>query len=434
MARVWNPQKVIEALRAYRASDRPSALDKRELACLRRAAQRYFGNWQSAMRAAGITPITGHRWSAQRVIEAIHEAFPEGLSDEQNRAGKELLVAAAYRYLGSWRKALIAAGLLAPNETIPRPRKWTTKRLIEFLQDAYVQGVPMVSTRFKAIASIAINRFGSWSEALKAAGITAGSPAKPCRRWTPDKVLREIRARHRQIGRVVPLHLQPGLASAARRYFGSWLQAKIAAGVCPATDLPKLPTKWSKKRVIREIQARQRQSLSLCSKDVANRRLYGAAYRHFGSWRKALRSAGIPGIPPPRQKRSRGQVVHTIKVWNAKKARLGAKDLPRGLQCAMYRHFGSASAARVAAGLPAGNLITGPKRTWTPQRVLEAMHAWQEQGKSLRKVWKECGGLYFQAKKQFGSWRQALQAAGLERQPDSDASPPMKKRIAHATR
>jgi hypothetical protein len=53
-------------------------------------------------------------------------------------------------------------------------------------------------------------------------------------------------------------------------------------------------------------------------------------------------------------------------------------------------------------------------RTWTPDAVLAAIRAQSEPGTSVAPVWKQDTGLYSVAKKHFGTWREAVLAAGLQ--------------------
>jgi hypothetical protein len=99
-------------------------------------------------------------------------------------------------------------------------------------------------------------------------------------------VVEAIRSRHK---RGLPLCSKEkfALKDAARRYFGNWREALLAAGV----PVPELRPKWSRERIIAEIQARHRQGLSLSSNDAAS--LASAARRYFGSWREALAEARL---------------------------------------------------------------------------------------------------------------------------------------------
>ena len=91
----------------------------------------------------------------------------------------------------------------------------------------------------------------------------------------------------------------PRLANAAIRHFGSWAEAVEAADL---TDLvlSKTYRKWSRAAILAEIRRRLAAGESLSSGRRENQRLAHAARRHFGSWSAALLAAGVtpkPGRP-----------------------------------------------------------------------------------------------------------------------------------------
>lgn len=82
--------------------------------------------------------------------------------------------------------------------------------------------------------------FGSISEAVTTAGLpsneSAGTHELP---WTPQSVLRALRARHRS-GLPLTAHANAGLGDGARALFGGWRAALAAAGVpAPARGRPR---------------------------------------------------------------------------------------------------------------------------------------------------------------------------------------------------
>ena len=83
------------------------------------------------------------------------------------------------------------------------------------------------------------------------------------------------------------------LALAAMRAFRSWKQA-IQAAKIPTAVRRKTP-KWSAERIITCIQLRYQEGLPLEQRKVAqeDQRLVHAARRYFGSWSAALIAAGI---------------------------------------------------------------------------------------------------------------------------------------------
>jgi hypothetical protein len=65
-----------------------------------------------AYRAAGIDPEKAQRmWSKRGVTEALQDRYVKGLTICANRCENTRLVSAAKRLFGDWRSALAAAGV-----------------------------------------------------------------------------------------------------------------------------------------------------------------------------------------------------------------------------------------------------------------------------------------------------------------------------------
>jgi Homing endonuclease associated repeat/Phosphotransferase enzyme family len=157
--------------------------------------------------------------------------------------------------------------------------------------------------------------------------------------------------------------------------------------------------------------------------------------RRFGSWRAFLASAGL--TPPQRTRPTtwpRPLVLDSLRSWanaHGRAPRLadwhhaGREGTPGGPHPAAStacRAFGSWSAALAAAGyepLP-------PAKRWTKAEAISALQSWAEaHGRSpRRRDWlragrqDEAGGDHPTASttsRLFGSWAEALAAAGLER-------------------
>ena len=82
------------------------------------------------------------------------------------------------------------------------------------------------------------------------------------------------------------------LVQAARRYFGRWTEALVAAGV---RERCQFPNAWTADRVLNAIQKRHQRGLP-CARwiDVADDpSLRNAAGKFFRTWKNAIRAAGV---------------------------------------------------------------------------------------------------------------------------------------------
>ena len=144
----------------------------------------------------------------------------------------------------------------------------------------------------------ACEHFGTWSTALKYAGISLRrKSANPA--YTPQEVVRILRhlcsngynlSAQRNKRRDRRLH------ESARKHFGSWRDALQAAGInVHYATAPVNSHRFSRSQIIEAIQQRHEAGLSLSWSATCreNRALAVAAKHYFRSWRLALVAAGV---------------------------------------------------------------------------------------------------------------------------------------------
>jgi hypothetical protein len=275
--RQWTAELVIEVLQAWQREHGTTAGITRQEKSLSHVAKRYFGGMEEAMVAAGLPP-TRRRWSRQRVLDTIQARLSRG---EPMAAIWRVpgLRSAAVVYWGGRRKALLALGIPSP-----QPRQWTQAKITEAIRRRHEQGLSLGKSagyEDSGLVSAAYYHFGSWTKALIAAGVqTSGL------KWTPQTVIRELRAWYR-----FPKGKRPprdwNLYAAAIRRFGSIRNALVAARLDPDQG------RWTRQRVIDGIQDRYVRGLPMKPVQCENRALVFAAERFFGSWHKGMLAAGV---------------------------------------------------------------------------------------------------------------------------------------------
>lgn len=214
----------------------------------------------------------------------------------------------------------------------------------------------------------------------------------------------------------------PQLLFAAVRHYGSWELALGYAGVSPRRARAR-PTDTAQgvRRMIYK--------LCICGYGLrpsymmrSNRRVYLAALRHFGTWKDALLAAGID---PERALYRKPHRLDRLSVLEAigKRQRAGLSLVWSVVCCEdrccalSARHaFGSWQKAMIAAGVPPENYRYKKRRLWDQQRVIDSLRYRQQTGQPLsqRVVHKELPMLIVAARRYFGSWLNALEAADLE--------------------
>ena len=171
-----NPQHV----RVRRKSLNYSSIANNNLALLR-AATRYFGTWEAAVKFAGLDYDSIRRyksWTRDRIIARIQELHTQGVDLSWRNVCMNVdpqLAAAATKksHFGSWREALEASGL--DYDTIRRYREWDDERILDMVREFHKDGKGLNAKNMEqediTLITAARRRFDSWHQALSAAGL-----------------------------------------------------------------------------------------------------------------------------------------------------------------------------------------------------------------------------------------------------------------------
>lgn len=114
---------------------------------------------------------------------------------------------------------------------------------------------------------------------------------KKYRRWTKQSIIQEICVISDYSAKSAQ-RVRPELYGAAVRHFGSWKKAIEASGLDYQRVRKKHPLGyWSAQTVIEQIGKLQKMHSAFVRKNNAD--LYNAGLRIFGSWEKAIAAAGL---------------------------------------------------------------------------------------------------------------------------------------------
>src|SRR6056297_1968313 len=166
-----------------------------------------------------------------------------------------------------------------------KQRKWTKEIIVERLKRWRAEGVPVKSLwrMDPAMTSRATSLFGSWREALAAAGIESARS-----QWSREIIIERLKQSR---GRGMPADRL--LINAAVRYFGTMRAACKAARVpCLTSNPPHLD--WDRDTAVAAIRRRHDEGHSLRATAREDPALYAAGKRLFGTWTKARAAAGHP--------------------------------------------------------------------------------------------------------------------------------------------
>jgi len=211
---------------------------------LHQSACALFGTWDTALEYAGVTmrrvSVT-HGYTRERVRRQIRQLCLNGYSlmAVHNMRRDRRLYESARQYFGTWRQALLAAGIdLKHARLSSKPRRLDKQEIIDTLRQRHQAGLSLawneVCLENRALASAARNAFRSWRRALVAAGIIPEIPHAPHnKKWDKQRIIEMIEDRYREGKPLSYTQVRKdhaALTCAARRHFGSWGRALAAAG------------------------------------------------------------------------------------------------------------------------------------------------------------------------------------------------------------
>jgi hypothetical protein len=248
-------------------------------------------------------------------------------------------------------------------------QSWTKQKVLDGIQALHKRKARMNSTYMQThnlpLWGAAQKRFGNWRKAVEAAGIdyTEVMVNKHYRKWSKIAVITEIKRRHKE---GLPLNMvaiqkeDSGLYFAIRKYFGeSGLRvALIRSGIDP--NEVTLRVKWKKGVIVGEIKRLFLEGTPLSFnflRSNGHEQLVIAARKRFGSWRKAIEAAGLDYWKVPVIKRGywdRRKILAEIRRLNRSGVRLSSHSIQYkngSLFTAAQRKFGSWSQAVYAAGI-----------------------------------------------------------------------------------
>lgn len=204
--------------------------------------------------------------------------------------------------------------------------------------------------------------------------------------------------------------------------FGSWSKAQAAAGIKGGYHVT---TRAELLCHLRKVAAELEHAPTILELEDAEGPCAGTYMRRFGSWKKALRAAGLlrqVAKRPPRERKFTTEGLlsylrtyseahgHAPSIEHFRKAEPGKPNYR-----SFYRFFGSYKAAVRAAGVQA--VCRGRKKVWDRGRLLAALHIVAEQTGRRPKVadFRSVSGRpsYETFYRTFGSFREALRAATL---------------------
>jgi len=260
------------------------------------------------------------------------------------------------------------------------------------------------------------NHFGSWNEALREAGLPTNAEPS-C--GSNEELISELQRLAEELGGTpTTSQMNEQGKFGARTYHGrfeSWNKALREAGLPINNEL----NFGSKEELISELQRLAEELGETPSRNVMNEqgKFSYTQYRHrFGSWNKALREAGL-SVNKEHNICSKEELISELQRLADELGKTPiAKDMKNSGKFSIgpyENNFGSWNEALREAGLPINNelnfgskeeLISELKRLANGLEKTPSVTEMKERGKFS-------AGQY---ENRFGSWNEALRAAGLD--------------------
>lgn len=269
---------------------------------------------------------------------------------------------------------------------------WNRDSILRQLLQRESQGLPLTVMAIRkadeSLYKAARQCFGSWHNAIAAAGIRRG-PRKSAWRGNAGRIIAAIRRAAQHPGMLAysfMMKRRRRLYDAAINHFGTWRNALLAAGIDPES-VRKLP-RWNKDNIIEAILSRALRNQPLGTTTVCPQSLSSAGASQFGSWPAALRAAGLdPKKYVGVHMQNRTRVIPSED----------AEEQPF--------HFG----AQESGPRP------GPPSRWTYDRIAQETLRRFHEGKAMNnmRVRAEDKPLYRAAVDRLRCWSNALALAGL---------------------
>lgn len=240
----------------------------------------------------------------------------------------------------------------------------------------------------------------------------------------------EREMRRQPLGEEAVREEEPELHRQACDLFGTWETALRYAGV----DLWRMKVTWSREYIIRWIQDRLRERYNLAAMRVKQNhpRIFQAAQKHFGTWRQALLTAGVDlkraQLRVSKFRRhDKEKIFAELRAWEASGHSLRWCDIclqNRVLAITAKGLFNSWRKVLLAAGLVSEQQLTHWPQFARKQQIVLAIQKRQNEGLALNQnaVHEDNVALLWSTRRHFGSWEQALAAAGVP-QPEAPKAP-----------
>jgi hypothetical protein len=322
------------------------------------------------------------------------------LWDRALRKHSPKLHAAIVRCFPSYRAAIEAAGM--DYKKIRRHQHWDRCDVLDALDQRRRQGKPLnckaVEHDNGGLCHAAKEIFGAYRKAIEALGLNYDSVLLvPRDVWSRQRVIERFHVLKQQgadLWMAATRRREPYLVLMGRKYFGSYAKAALAAGIdATAIKAPPRPVRLTAAQVVETLQRLGRQGVSNLrpsALEARDARLVPACKARFGSYRRAVTAAGFDYekiVPVGRPPMRRQEVLRSLREIDSCGGDLRLSAVKRTHGRVLYsarRRFGTYRKAVQAAGL--GYPPKKPLHHWPWPLVLQRLRELHQQGENLERA------------------------------------------------
>ncbi len=265
-----------------------------------------FGGIAGACKAAGLRPAGQRKaYSEKETLRELRKQSQRGVGPRSHDLPRGLR-RAVKQHFGGIAAARVAAGLARPDARLA----WSKDRVIAELVRQEAAGVRMTCGSLNqagqgALVHAALRWFGSFENARRAAGITAPEPLPPRRQSLEQYPTKD--AAIAELRRIAKKRKRPHRSAEIPSMLGTALRRHFGsyAAARETAGLPPVHPKWSRETVLEELRSLARQGVRMTGsgiREAGRNDLLIAMYRHVGNMEKARKLAGLPANASPRSR------------------------------------------------------------------------------------------------------------------------------------
>lgn len=271
-----------------------------------------FGGWKIAINESGLDyrkDVLKDEWTKDKIKDVLIGLDKSNIIIKSNSIERELYNA-IIRIYGSFQAAFIDSGIPLNRKVY---QKWSKDLIIEEIKRIYDNKEPLssqyIKENYNALYNASTSKsplyFGSWAKAVEESGIKYSDVVKVVQRpigfWTEEMIITTIKERHKKGESLLVKDMTReygGICNASYKYFGNWQNALINADINIEKTIGKVSKPrnyWSERKIIYKIKKLHKKNQPL-NYSYAQKKYGGLMFNavdKFGSWEKALETAGI---------------------------------------------------------------------------------------------------------------------------------------------